>query len=157
LKPITLSAIKKEAIALTAFSCLVLIYTRLDYLVNDELYFYGLKFSGNWFVTNQIVYILLYQSGILTLQLYHKNLKLTLFLEAFVVTSTQDLVFFGLWNHGVFPVAQWTWTTYYALIGFWNTNTQILASFTVFAGAAIALFLMTLTKSSKLAKRQLRP
>ncbi|MCW4024549.1 MAG: hypothetical protein NWF01_05890 [Candidatus Bathyarchaeota archaeon] len=131
---------KKWIIGLFVFFCLMLLYTRLDYLINKELYSYGLVFSINWYFTNQIVYILLYQTAILTLHLYHKNTKLTIFLEAFVVTSTQDLVYFGLWTQGVFPAYEWTWTSYYFLFGVWNTSTQFFASGIMFIGALLLLF-----------------
>ncbi len=122
------------------FFCLVLLYTRLDYLINNELYTYGLFFNIDWYLTNQIVYILLYQTAILTLHLYHRNMKLTIFLEAFVITSTQDLIYFGLWNQGIFPTHEWTWTSYYFLIGAWNTTTQLFASGIMFIGAILIIF-----------------
>jgi hypothetical protein len=135
---------KKWIIGLIAFFCLVLIYTRMDYLINHDLYSYGLTFSDNWFLTNQVTYILLYQSAILILYMYHRSVRLTILFEAFVVTSTQDLVYFGLWNNGVFPTNEWTWTIYYFLIGVWNTTTQFLTS------SVVILSTITITLIGKL-------
>jgi hypothetical protein len=59
-----------------------------------------------------------------------------MFFEVFLLTSTQDLVYFGLW-HGSFPAHQWVWMFQYTIFGFWNTASQILLSISSLALIAI--------------------
>jgi hypothetical protein len=49
-------------------------------------------------------------------------------MEVFVLTATQDLVYFGLWQ-GSFPRIEWLWTPFYWIFGSWTTTHQILLSF----------------------------
>jgi hypothetical protein len=113
--------------AIGIFCLAVLSLTRLDFLVNNVLYSFGLTFSEAWHQEYSILYFLVYQLLIFTLLVYTRNLKLFLFFQVFVLTSTQDLVYFGLWQ-GSFPVHQWVWTAEYKLFGFWNTANQLLLS-----------------------------
>jgi hypothetical protein len=46
--------------------------------------------------------------------------------EAFVLSAGQDLIFFGLWNRGVFPLGDWTWMPFYTVFGAWTTMAQFL-------------------------------
>jgi hypothetical protein len=125
------------------FAAAVLIFTRFDYLVNADLYNYGLQkdFNG-WYFLYSGLYVLAYQIVILPLHWFHQDWRLTVVLEVFVFTAGQDLVFFGLWNYGVFPSGQWEWMAYYYILGFWTTPIQIAFSvgFTALAVLAVSRY-----------------
>jgi hypothetical protein len=101
--------------------------TRLDFLVNSILYNFGLSFSEAWYQEYSILYFLAYQLVVFILLAYTRNLKLFALFQVFVLTCTQDLVYFGLWE-GSFPSHEWVWMVYYRIFGFWNTTSQILLS-----------------------------
>ena len=113
--------------AIGVFSFSVLLLTRLDFLINNILYNFGLSFSEVWYQEYSVLYFLAYQLVVFILLAYTKNLKLFAFFQVFVLTSTQDLVYFGLWE-GSFPSHEWVWMVYYRIFGFWNTTSQILLS-----------------------------
>ena len=117
----------RNLVAIVAFSFVVLLLTRLDFLINNILYDFGLIFSEGWYQEYSVLYFLSYQLVVFILLVYTRNLKLFLFFEVFVLTSTQDLVYFGLWQ-GSFPAHEWTWMIQYRILGFWNTITQLLLS-----------------------------
>jgi hypothetical protein len=117
----------RTPVAIGIFCLAVLSLTRLDFLVNNILYRFGLTFSGAWHQEYSILYFLAYQLLIFTRLAYTRNLKLFMLFQVFVLTSTQDLVYFGLWQ-GSFPAHEWVWTAEYKLFGFWNTASQLLLS-----------------------------
>jgi len=78
----------------------------LDFIINNIFYRFGLIFSEGWYHEYTILYFLAYQLVILLLLVYTRNLKLFLFFEIFVLTSTHDLVYFGLWQAS-FPAHEW--------------------------------------------------
>jgi hypothetical protein len=117
----------RNLVAIGIFFFSVLLLTRLDFLINNILYNFGLTFSEAWYQEYGILYFLAYQLIVFTLLAYTKNLKLFAFFQVFVLTSTQDLVYFGLWE-GSFPSHEWVWMVYYRIFGFWNTTSQILLS-----------------------------
>ncbi|MGD2065913.1 MAG: hypothetical protein PVI43_01925 [Candidatus Bathyarchaeota archaeon] len=120
-------AFNRNLAAIGIFCFAVLLLTRLDYLINNVLYSFGLSYSELWHQEYGIIYSLAYQLVIFTLLLYTRNLKLFVLFQAFVLTSTQDLVYFALWESS-FPASDWVWMNQYSLFGFWNTATQILLS-----------------------------
>lgn len=117
----------REKLALVIFAFSVLLLTRLDFLVNNVLYGFGLIFSLEWYSEYRILYFLAYQLVIFILFAYTRNLKLLIFFEAFVLTCSQDLVYFGLWEAS-FPSGNWDWMSFNQLLGFWNTSSQVLLS-----------------------------
>jgi hypothetical protein len=119
--------VNRNLVAIGVFSFSVLLLTRLDFLVNNILYSFGLTFSETWYQEYGALYFLAYQLVIFALLAYTRNLKLFAFFQVFVLTSTQDLVYFGLWE-GSFPSHEWVWMVYYRIFGFWNTTSQILLS-----------------------------
>jgi len=119
--------VNRNLVAIVAFSFLVLLLTRLDFLINNILYDFGLIFSEGWYQEYAVLYFLAYQLIVFILLAYTRNLKLFAFFQVFVLTSTQDLVYFGLWE-GSFPSHEWVWIVYYRIFGFWNTTSQILLS-----------------------------
>jgi hypothetical protein len=118
---------RKTLFAVLFFFFGVLLFTRLDFMVNSSLYNFGLEFSENWYVEYTALYTLYYQLLIFCLLLYAKDLKLFSLMEVFVFTATQDLFFYGLWQ-GSFPSIEWSWTTFYMVLGSWTTNHQLLLS-----------------------------
>ena len=124
--------------AIGIFCLAVLSLTRLDFVVNNILYSYGLTFSEAWHQEYSILYFLAYQLLIFTLLAYTRNLKLFMFFQVFVLTSTQDLIYFGLWQ-GSFPAHEWVWTAEYKILGFWNTTSQTLLSLSGIASTLIFL------------------
>ena len=111
--------------AIVIFSFFVLLLTRLDFLINNIFYSFGLIFSEGWYQEYTILYFLAYQLDILVLLAYTRNLKLFLFFEVFILTSTQDLVYFGFWQCS-FPSHEWVWMVQYKIFRSWNTTTQLL-------------------------------
>jgi hypothetical protein len=119
---------RQNLFAILLFFLGVLLFTRVDFLVNESLYNYGLRFNENWYGEYANLYALYYQFLILTLLVYARDLKLLVFMEVFVLTSTQDIVYFGVWQ-GAFPKIDWWWTPFYRIFGSWTTTQQILLSF----------------------------
>jgi len=126
----------------------VLLFTRIDFFVNSSLYNYGLRFSENWYSEYTTLYMLCYQFLILSLLVYTRNLKLLVFMEIFVLTSTQDLIYFSLWQ-GTFPQVDWSWMPFYRIFGTWTTTHQILLSFSANLLAGLSLFLISLRKQQQ--------
>lgn len=115
----------KTLISLLIFAAAVLLFTRIDYLTNAELYQFGLQYSDAWWQNYQILYNCLFQFVIGFSLLYSRNWRLAIVQEAFVLSCTQDLVYFGLWSGGVFPSGDWTWMSMYHVVGSWTTSMQI--------------------------------
>ena len=129
---------KRENIfAILLFFFGILLFTRIDFFVNSSLYNFGLQFNENWYGEYTTLYTLCYQLLILSLFVYTRNLKFFAFMETFVLTSTQDLVYFGLWQ-GAFPQSEWSWMPFYRIFGTWTTVNQILLSFS--ANLIVTLF-----------------
>ena len=128
--------------AILLFAVSVLVLTRIDFLVHSTLYDYGLIFSYSWAVEYWYLYAILYQLVIVPLSLWTRNLYFFFAAQAFVLSATQDLFFFGLWC-GSFPpeTVNWWWMPTYRIFGFWSTSTQfvfsILVNVLVFAIAFI--------------------
>jgi hypothetical protein len=123
----------------------VLLFTRVDFLINNSLYSYGLQFNENWYAEYSSLYALCYQFLIFVLLVYTRNLKLFVFMEIFVLTSTQDLVYFGLWQ-GAFPQTEWSWMPFYRIFGTWTTTDQALLSFSANLLVLLAILLLPLRK-----------
>lgn len=128
--------------ALILFFFAVLILTKLDFVVNEALYEYGLQFSYGWYHEYVFHYALSYQLILLLLYLWTCDWKLILVLEGFVLSSGQDLIFFTVWNRG-FPEGEWTWMIFHRIFGFWNTNTQILLTVSVTLACFVLTFIVS--------------
>jgi len=126
-------------VSLVFFVFFVLLFTRIDYLVNGDFYEFGLQFSWDWYIIWGILYALLYQSTIVLLHLFHRDWRFTIICESFVLSATQDLIFYLVWAPS-FPQGQWVWMPYYLWFGFWTTLNQILFS-TLSVGGCIVLIL----------------
>lgn len=136
---------RENLIAILLFFTGVLLFTRIDFFVNSSLYNYGLKFNENWYVEYLNLYALCYQLLILSLLAYTRSLKLFISMETFILTSTQDIVYFSLWQ-GTFPKTEWTWTPFYKIIGNWTTTHQITLSLSANLLFSLAIILHTLAK-----------
>jgi hypothetical protein len=140
---------RKNIFAILLFFFGVLLFTRIDFFVNASLYNYGLQFNENWYTEYTALYTLCYQFLILSLLVYARDLKLFVFMEIFVLTSTQDMVYFGLWE-GAFPKTEWVWMPFYRIFGTWTTTDQVLLSF-----SANLLVLLAITLRSIIKQRQM--
>jgi hypothetical protein len=144
-----------EKLAITIFGISVLLLTKLDFLINNVLYGFGLTFSEGWYTEYQILYALAYQLIVFVLYAYTRNLKLLVFFEVFVLTSSQDLVYFGLWETN-FPATAWTWIIHYRIFGFWNTTNQVLLSVTCLAFTSL-LFRVEISRTVLLRRQHQTP
>jgi hypothetical protein len=120
---------RKTSVSLFLFVAAVLVFTRLDYLVNAELYGFGLQFSDAWWQNYEAIYFCLFQLTLSVLLLYSRNWRMIIVLEAFVLSCGQDLVYFSVWTRGAFPSGNWTWMSMYHLLGVWTTPMQIAFTF----------------------------
>jgi hypothetical protein len=75
-------------------------------------------------------------------------------MEIFVLTSTQDLVYFGLWE-GAFPHIEWSWMPFYRIFGSWTTTHQIMLSFSANLLFSLAIILRSLTKQRHISSAKL--
>ena len=123
--------------AIGCFGFAVLLFTRMDYLVNNTLYKHGLKFSDEWYSEYSLLYALLFQLTIALIYLWTRSWKLCLVLEAFVLSSCQDFVYFGLWEGGKFPSGDWDWMPLFKTFGHWTTKDQLAFSGLALAGAGV--------------------
>lgn len=147
---------RKNLFAVLLFFFGVLLFTRIDFFVNASLYNYGLKFNENWYAEYTTLYTLCYQLLILSLFVYTRNLKLFVFMEIFVLTSTQDLVYFGLWQ-GAFPQIEWSWMPFYRIFGTWTTTHQIMLSSSANLLVWLAIILLPLRKQRQRVAAELPP
>jgi hypothetical protein len=120
------------------FACGILLLTKLDHIINSTLYGYGLKFSTDWYWQYSVVYFVLLQGVVVLLYVFARRREILLLCEAFVLSGTQDFIYFGVWNGGVFPEGQWNWTPYYWMFGSWTTASQAALS----AGSLLLAFLI---------------
>ena len=125
-------------LAIMLFFLFIMLFTRLDFLINNSLYDYGLRFDEAWYLPYSILYGLSYQCLILLLVFYAKSLKFFVFAEVFVLTSSQDLVYFGLWQNG-FPSHEWAWSPFFSIFGSWTTTHQFVLSFSALMLASALL------------------
>lgn len=106
------------------FGASVLLLTKLDYLINTTFYGYGLQFSYGWYRDYTILYMMLFQLVIVPSSLWLQNKYYFVLTEAFVLSGTQDLIYFGVWNGGVFPSGDWSWMIFHDWFGSWTTANQ---------------------------------
>jgi hypothetical protein len=134
---------RKLAFTLLLFVVSVFVLTRIDYFVNSDMYQYGLIYSNVWFIPYQILYFLLYQMVITFLYLSCRDNRFLIVTEAFVLSGTQDILYFVTWGGGMpSPSVQWWWTLGYVVFGFWNTVTQVVFSLVANVVVVVSLFLL---------------
>lgn len=121
---------RKTWLAIAFFVGAVLFLTRLDYLINNTFYSYRLKFSYGWYREYTLLYGGLFQLVIFPLWMWTHNNHFLLATEAFILSASQDLIYFGLWQ-GNFPTEQWNWIIFYDWLGWWTTANQFALSLVV--------------------------
>lgn len=106
-------------------------------MVHGVHYAYGLQFSFDWANIDWAIYFFECQGAVLASALIARSLALLLVYEAFVLTATQDLIFYGLWHNflriapqqpTVFPTGDWTWMPLHSIFGIWTTTMQFTFS-----------------------------
>lgn len=117
---------KSIIIGLIVYGVLALIQTRIDFYFNSDLYAKGLIFSETWYKPYSTLYFFLTVFNVLIASLFAKSYKLFIVLFFFAYSSGCDLIYFGIWNKGIFPLTNWVWMPNYSVFGFWNTETQII-------------------------------
>lgn len=148
------TALKRTIISIILFSASVLLLTRLDFLINNELYGFGLQFSQEWYSSYSVLLSLTYQLGILLIVLITRSFVFLAMSEAFVLSNTPDLIYFGLWQRS-FPNGNWTWMGYYHTFGVYTTQTQIvLTTFALTLGTITSLAYLLIRKRLSLNKRE---
>jgi len=126
---------KKSLINLAIVIGFFLIMTRIDYVVNCILYEHGLKFSQVWYREWTNIYLLAYVFFAVVMGYFNRSLKLGLSLLVISLISTQDIIYFLVWNIADrFPISMWVWMYQYKLFGYWNMATQLLLSVSVISG-----------------------
>ncbi|MGD6932631.1 MAG: hypothetical protein ACQCN5_00305 [Candidatus Bathyarchaeia archaeon] len=149
------------------FGVLILVFyvlmSRIDFIIHNTLYNYGLRFSYEWANTYWLTYNLIFIAFGFTLSIAYwaasnktkKDLKLSLALMGTITLLTigglQDILFFVLWNGGL-PQSSvvWWWMPWTSIVGTWNSIAQIaLTTTTSCAGAAI-IFIAFRSKSSEI-------
>jgi hypothetical protein len=132
---------QKLVIASVLFVFATLLFTRIDYLINCDLSKYGLQYNNSWSVIYSPIYFLLFQITIVWTYLFTRSWKLCIVLEAFVLSASQDLIYFGVWGKGQFPTGQWTWMPLYKVFGTWTTQMQMGCTVIAIAAGTILTLL----------------
>ena len=120
------------------------------YVIHHDLYEHGLRYSESWAMKDNLLKVALYQFVIFTLLVIHKSWRVWVLTEVFWFTCSQDLLFYLIWNQGVFPAGDWSWLPVYNILGHWSTLDQSILSISSIASAG---FLLWLTKEWKLTLR----
>jgi len=127
--------------------------SRIDFIVHNTLYSYGLQFSyewanNYWFTYNTIFLIFGVALGSVfwvSSNKTRKDLKLSLALIGTITLLTvgglQDIMFFVLWGGGLpHSSVVWWWMPWAGIVGTWNSLAQIaLTSVTSCAGVGLML------------------
>jgi hypothetical protein len=113
------------------------------YVIHHDLYEHGLRYSESWAGKDNLIKMALYQFVIFTVLIIHKSWRVWVFTEVFWCTCSQDLLFYLIWNGGVFPDGDWGWLPFCRVLGHWTTLNQAVFSVSrvIFAG-----FLLWLTR-----------
>jgi hypothetical protein len=111
------------------------------YVIHHDLYQHGLGYSESWVWKDNLIKMGLYQFVIFTLLLIHKSWRVWVLTEVFWCTCSQDLLFYLIWNNGVFPAGNWRWLPFYSVLGHWTTLDQFVLSVSSMAFAGFLLWL----------------
>ena len=131
-----------------AFKCLgvvlsIFVYfclmSRIDFIVHQDLYNYGLQFSYEWANEYWIAYFASYAYFSIVIGFIYwlasnrtrKDLKVSLGLIATVnlllIGGLADIIFFSLWAGGLPPDSvMWWWVPWYQIFGVWTSSMQII-------------------------------
>ena len=130
-------ALKGFVIAILIFSFFCLM-SRMDYIVHNVLYRYGLQFSYEWANEYWTIYASLFVFCSIAMAIMYwlgsnktsKDLRISVGLFATVnmlmIGGLQDLLFFVLWGNGLPPDnVVWWWAPLSHYFGVWNSSMQI--------------------------------
>ncbi|MCK4482489.1 hypothetical protein KAU55_04635 [Candidatus Bathyarchaeota archaeon] len=146
------NALKGLAIALSilSFFCLM---SRIDFIVHETLYHYGLQFSYKWaneyweaytatFIAFSVIIGIVYWFGSnKTVKDLRISLGLVVTVNILMIGGLQDIMFYVFWNGGLPPNdVIWWWVPWSHLLGMWNSSMQIV--FTAFT-LLVTVFLWT--------------
>jgi hypothetical protein len=60
------------------------------------------------------------------------------------------LVFYLVWNRGVFPAGDWSWMPFFSIFGHWTTLNQSILSIASMVSAAFLLWIAKRWKLSRI-------
>jgi len=124
------------ALSILLYFCLL---SRLDFIVHQDLYRYGLQFSYEWANDYWITYFASYAYFSLVLGFIYwlasnrtrNDLKVSVGLAITVnllqIGGLADIIFFSLWAGGLPPDSvMWWWMPWYQIFGVWTSSMQIV-------------------------------
>jgi hypothetical protein len=129
------------AISVVSFLIATTILAGRDWLIHHDLYSYGLQANWTWINWDWTIYFLELQAVAVVCVLIARSHRLSLLIlfEAFILSSTQDLLFFGVWGQGAFPTTSWDWMLWAKIFGEWTTPMQFaLSAIALSVGALVA-------------------
>jgi hypothetical protein len=129
----------RTILSVALFAAGILVLTARDQLIHGILYNYGLTFSYAWANWDWTIYFLQFQILAIATALIADSRNLLVLYEAFVLSATQDLVFYAVWNNMAFPSTEWWWGFGYKLFGTWNTGLQFAWSITILSATTCFL------------------
>ena len=126
------------AVSVLSFFCLM---SRMDFIVHNLLYSYGLRFSYEW----ANVYWATYSSLFVVFSMImgatywlasnrnakDKRVSLAIIatVNVLVIGGLQDIMFFVFWSGGLPPNnIVWWWVPWNSLFGTWNSFKQVIAA-----------------------------
>jgi len=123
------------ALSILVYFCLL---SRLDLIVNQNLYHYGLQFSYEWANEYWITYFASYAYFSIVIAFIYwlasnktrNDLKVSIGLATTVnllhMGGLADIIFFSLWARGLPPDSvMWWWMPRYQIFGVWTNSMQI--------------------------------
>ncbi len=140
---------RRVVLGVVLFIIAVVLLEGNGYLIHHDLYEHGLSYSQEWAGKDNLIKIALYQFVIFTLFFIHKSWRVWVLTEVFWFTSSQDIIFYLIWNKGVFPAGDWVWLPFSSIFGHWTTISQFILSTTSMVSVGLLLWL---AKESKLAR-----
>ena len=152
-----------HSLAITLFILLMIFQAGRDYIVHGVHYEYGLRWDPQWHYLDLSIYLAQNVLIVVSCAAIARSVWLLPFFYVFVNTSTQDLLFYGVWHNllriapqhsGVFPLGDWTWMPYYEWFGAWTTEMQIFFSVSLLTVTFLATVLCAVLWSRATAKRK---
>ena len=124
------------ALSIFLYFCLM---SRIDFIVHQDLYHYGLQFSYEWANEYWITYFASYAYFSIVIGFIYwlasnrtrNDLKvsagLVITVNLLQIGGLADIIFFSLWAGGLPPDSiMWWWTPWYQIFGVWTSSMQII-------------------------------
>jgi hypothetical protein len=147
---------RKVVLGLALFFIGVILLEGNGYIIHHDLYEQGLQFSPAWVEKDNLIKLALYQFLIFTVLFVHESWPVWALTEVFWVTCSHDLVFYLIWNRGVFPAEDWSWLPFFSIFGHWNLASQVMLSLTSLASVGSLLWLMKRWRPARAPRIQAR-